>query len=280
VTLRRPSLSRRRPGEPVPGDPVGDVVGDLVGAALEEPLAAAFDNRELAIAVQPIVALPGGGLEGAEVLLRWPGGPGPDVFVPVAESTGLIVPLGRWVLSQALDVAASMACSLGAPVPISVNVSARQLDPTFVAHVEAELARTGLPGSVLCLELTETVAMGDVAHAAEVLRSLRALGCQVGLDDFGTGWSTLSLVAVLPLTFIKLDRTFVAALDSDSGTKVARAVLGLGRDLELSVVAEGVETPGQARTLHAMGCKLAQGYLFGRPTLRLDEVVPPQRTVV
>ncbi len=276
MTRRRPAFARRPPDEPVPGWPGGDIAG----RELEEPLAAAFDARELVIAVQPIVALPGGGLEGAEVLLRWPGGPGPDVFVPVAETSGLIVPLGRWVLTQALEVAAELGEAAGHPVPISVNVSARQLeDPTFVGHVAGELARTGLPGSALSLELTETVAMGDVEHAAKVLHDLRELGCGVGLDDFGTGWSTLSLVAVLPLTFIKLDRTFVAALDSDSGTKVARAVLGLGRDLELSVVAEGVETPGQAAMLHAMGCRLAQGYLFGRPTFRLDDVVPALRTV-
>ena len=105
-----------------------------------------------------------------------------------------------------------------------------------------------------------------------VLTALRDLGCSVGLDDFGTGWSTLSLVALLPLTFIKLDRSFVAALDRESGTKVARAVLGLGRDLALDVVAEGVETAEQADQLHRMGCRLAQGYLYARPTQSLDTV--------
>lgn len=255
----------------------------LTSADLAPELDAAFHGGRLRIAVQPIVSLPEGSLVGVEVLLRWPDGPGPDVFVPVAETSGLILPIGRWVVSQAVEAGAHLARSLGRTVPVSVNVSARQLaDPTFVAHVAHELDRTGLPGSALSLELTETAVVDDVERAAAVLHALRALGCGVGLDDFGTGWSTLSLVAVLPLTFLKLDRSFVAALEGDIGTKVARAVLGLGRDLELSVVAEGVETREQADTLYAMGCRLAQGYLFGRPTPRLEDVdgaVNPLRSV-
>lgn len=240
-----------------------------MSAALSE----AFERGDLRVAVQPIVTLPRGDLHGVEILLRWPGGPGPDVFVLAAEQSGLIVPIGRWVLSRALDVAVELAAMAGRQVPVAVNVSGRQLeDPTLVAHVEAELARTGVEGSALSLELTETSAVEDVAAAAVVLGDLRALGCPVGLDDFGTGWSTLSLVALLPLTFIKLDRTFVAALDSESGTKVARAVLGLGRDLGFEVVAEGVETPEQAEMLYGMGCRLAQGYLYARPTFVLDSL--------
>ena len=241
------------------------------GPAMSGALAQAFENGELRLAVQPIVTMAGGALHGVEVLLRWPGGPGPDEFVPAAERSGLIVPIGRWVLSGALDLAVELGRRAGWQVPVAVNVSARQLeDPTLVAHVRAELARTGLPGSVLSLELTETSAVHDVAAAAAVLVALRELGCLVGLDDFGTGWSTLSLVALLPLTFIKLDRSFVAALACESGNKVARAVLGLGRDLDLEVVAEGVETVEQADILQEMGCRLAQGYLYARPTQSLD----------
>jgi len=238
-----------------------------IAAALEQ----AFHNGELRLAVQPIVRMAGGALHGVEVLLRWPGGPGPDVFVPAAEQSGLIIEIGRWVLSGALEVAVELGRGSGRPVPVAVNVSARQLeDPTFVAHVRAELARTGLSGSVLSLELTETSAVHDVDAAADVLGELRDLGCSVGLDDFGTGWSTLSLVALLPLTFIKLDRSFVAALGCESGSKVARAVLSLGRELNLEVVAEGVETFEQADALQEMGCLLAQGYLYARPTQSLD----------
>jgi EAL domain-containing protein (putative c-di-GMP-specific phosphodiesterase class I) len=248
------------------------LVPDLSDARPEmaDALAEAFARGELRLAVQPIVTMPDRALHGVEILLRWPGGPGPDVFVPAAERSGLIVPIGRWVLSRALDLAVELAATTGWQVPVAVNVSGRQLeDVTFVSHVAAELARTGLPGSALTLELTETSAVHDVPAAAIVLTALRELGCSVGLDDFGTGWSTLSLVALLPLTFIKLDRSFVAALHSESGTKVARAVLGLGRDLDLEVVAEGVETAEQAATLHAMGCRLAQGYHYARPTTSL-----------
>jgi EAL domain-containing protein (putative c-di-GMP-specific phosphodiesterase class I) len=257
------------PGQVLTGVP--PVVDDA--DAMSGALAEAFARGELQIVVQPIVTMPAAHLHGVEVLLRWPGGPGPDVFVPAAEKSGLIVPIGRWVLSAALDLAVSLAEAAGWQVPVAVNVSARQLeDPSLVAHVRAELARTGLPGSALTLELTETSAVHDVAAAAVVLTELRDLGCAVGLDDFGTGWSTLSLVALLPLTFIKLDRSFVAALDRESGTKVARAVLSLGRDLDLEVVAEGVETLGQADLLHRLGCRLAQGYLYARPTQSLGAV--------
>lgn len=266
--------ARHRQLAAVPEGPDGGGGASPMAAALAE----AFERGELRVAVQPIVTMPGGALHGVEILLRWPGGPGPDVFVLAAEQSGLIVPIGRWVLSRALDVAVELAASAGWQVPVAVNVSGRQLeDPTLVAHVAAELARTGVPGSALSLELTETSAVHDVAAAAVVLTALRELGCSVGLDDFGTGWSTLALVALLPLTFIKLDRSFVAALDCESGSKVARAVLGLGRDLDLEVVAEGVETVEQAEMLQEMGCRLAQGYLYARPTQSLDAMAQYQR---
>lgn len=240
---------------------------------LSAALAVAFERGDLRVAAQPIVSMTDGALHGVEVLLRWPGGPGPDVFVPLAEQSGLILPIGRWVLSRAVEVAADLLTTFGRAIPVSVNVSARQLqDATFVEHVAAELTRAALPGSSIALELTETAAVVDADRAAEVLGQLRRLGCTVGLDDFGTGWSTLSLVARLPLTFIKLDRSFVAALTSESGTTVARAVLNLGRDLHLDVVAEGVETLEQAALLQALGGRLAQGYLYGRPTLDLDDI--------
>ena len=254
----------------------GNLVDAQLGSttALARRLQEACRRDELDLALQPIVWMGSGELRGVEALLRWPGGPGPDVFVPVAEAHGLIEPLGRWVLSRALDAAVRLSASLGRTLPVSVNVSARQLgDVTFRDHVEAELCRTGMPGSALSLELTETAAIHDPLQAAAMLGALADLGCPIGLDDFGTGWSTLSLVSVLPLDFLKLDRSFVAALHTPAGATVSRVIIRLGRELGLDVIAEGVETPCQAALLADLGCHAAQGYLYGRPTLHHEQIV-------
>jgi EAL domain-containing protein (putative c-di-GMP-specific phosphodiesterase class I) len=222
-------------------------------------------RTEFRAAVQPIVCLGDGGLHGFEVLLRWPGGPPPDVFVPAAERTGLAHPVGVWVLDRAAAIASRLQVE-GTFCPLSVNVSACQLDdPGFASEVATTLTRHGLTGAALCLELTETFALRNLTQAAETVGQLRQLGCAVGLDDFGTGYSTVRLLTELPVSFIKLDRTFVSKLHTLAGRTVTEHFVSLARALRLGVVAEGVETEQQAHALWDIGARFAQGFLFARP---------------
>ena len=234
----------------------------------------ALRRAELRAAVQPIVCLDEAGVHGFEVLLRWPGGPPPDVFVPAAERAGLAHRLGLWVLQQAAEMASRMR-DTGTYCSLSVNVSACQLDePSFARDVAGTLSRHGLTGDALSLELTETFALRNLAQAAETVRQLRQMGCAVGLDDFGTGYSTVRLLTDLPVSFIKLDRTFVSRLHTVSGRAITEHFMSLARALQLGVVAEGVETEQQARTLRASGALFAQGFLFGRPEIVVPGAAP------
>jgi EAL domain-containing protein (putative c-di-GMP-specific phosphodiesterase class I) len=179
-------------------------------------------------------------------------------FVPLAEELGLIVPIGRWILDGACAQLARWRAYGHDPL-LTVNVSARQLlDPEFPADVAAALRRHDVPPGHLMLELTETVLIHDGAPAA--LARLRGLGVRLALDDFGTGWSSLSYLQHLPVDTVKIDRSFVADLGSGGG--LTRAVVALGRELDLDLIAEGVERPAQARWLADAGCRLAQGWLF------------------
>ena len=217
---------------------------------------------------QPVVTLPEGRLTGVEALVRWDhpdrGLLGPDEFVPGAEQTGLIVPLGHWVLRAACHQAAAWVADLGrrAPGTMSVNASARQLqEPGFAADVAAALTDSGLDPGRLTIEITESTAVGGGA-TQENLRALRALGVRLSLDDFGTGASTLSLLANCPVDQIKLDRSFAPEPGPDV---IAGAVLHLARAMGVEAVAEGVETPAQAAKLGALGYVRAQGFHFARP---------------
>ncbi|MCW2506437.1 MAG: putative diguanylate cyclase/phosphodiesterase with sensor [Actinomycetia bacterium] len=231
-------------------------------------LRAALDNGDLVLLYQPVVALPGGGLTGVEALVRWQhaerGLVPPVEFIPLAEATGLIVPLGNWVLREACRQAAEWLTEFGnrAPATIAVNVSARQLqEARFAEDVMAALLSSGLEASRLVIEITESTAVGG-GSTHETLRRLRELGVRVALDDFGTGQSTLTLLANCPVDQIKLDRSFVPAPGPDV---IATAVVQLARALSLDVVAEGVETAEQATWLHSLGYGHAQGYHFARP---------------
>ncbi|WP_328474992.1 EAL domain-containing protein [Actinoplanes sp. NBC_00393] len=239
---------------------------------LAADLRTALDTDQLHLMYQPIVAMPGGELYGVESLIRWThperGPIGPATFIPAAERTGLIVPLGAWILEQACRQAVRWRDELGdaAPHTVTVNVSARQLrEAGFAADLDAMLGRTGLPPHVLTVEVTET-AVFDGGTALTELRAIAGLGVNIALDDFGTGHSSLGLLRTCPADVLKVDKSFVDDItEGGQQAVIATALIGIGDGLGLRVVAEGVETAEQAAELHRLGYRYAQGYHFGRP---------------
>ena len=244
---------------------------------LESGLRLAIERDELRLLYQPQVEIASGRIVGAEALLRWQhperGLIVPPVFIPIAEQTGLIVPIGTWVLREACAQAATWVHSTGRRLTISVNVSPRQLaDDDFPAIVAAALADTGLEPALLCLEITESAVMADPDAAADALAQLKDLGVRLAIDDFGTGYSSLGqLKALLPVDTIKIDKSFVDGITTaGEDHALVDAVLRLAAGLGLAAVAEGVETSEQARQLLALGCALSQGYHFARPQPAAD----------
>ncbi len=239
--------------------------------ALESGLRRAVDNGEFVLYFQPEVVLPSRAIVGAEALVRWQhpqrGLLPPDSFIPLAEDTRLIVPMGEWILREACTQAARFPSGPAGAWFVAVNLSARQFQRgSLVKTVEAALEASGLPANRLELEITESVAMGDIQEAIATLRRLREMGVRVVLDDFGTGHSSLAYLKSLPLDAIKIDRTFVAAIPgSGADASLVMAILEMARGLSLRVIAEGVETEEQLAFLTANGCRQAQGFLFGPP---------------
>jgi EAL domain-containing protein (putative c-di-GMP-specific phosphodiesterase class I) len=238
---------------------------------LENALRQAVERSELRVHYQPRVSLSGEtGLIGFEALVRWEhperGLIPAEEFVALAEDTGLIVPIGEWVLEQALAHIAGWRESRPG-VTISVNLSARQLEsPGLAAHLAAAVRSIGAEPGVLCLEITEDAVEHNRDMAARSLAALNAIGIKLALDDFGTGHSSVAGLRDLPLDSVKIDRSFVADLGSDpSASAVVGALVELGHALGLSVVAAGVETDVQLARLRDLGCDGAQGYLFSRP---------------
>ncbi|MBL7255915.1 putative bifunctional diguanylate cyclase/phosphodiesterase [Paractinoplanes lichenicola] len=227
---------------------------------------------------QPIVAMPGGELAGVEALARWThpqrGPISPAVFIPAAERTGSIVPVGAWILEQACRQAAVWLTTMGAAAPrtVSVNVSARQLrEAGFAGEVAAILSRTGLPAAMLTVEVTET-AVFDGGAALEELKTVAGLGVKIALDDFGTGHSSLGLLRTCPADVLKVDKSFVDGVTADGPqTVVAAALISICDGMRLRAVAEGVETAEQAATLQRLGYRYAQGYYYARP-MPADEI--------
>jgi diguanylate cyclase (GGDEF)-like protein/PAS domain S-box-containing protein/excisionase family DNA binding protein len=248
---------------------------------LERDLRQAIDRGELTVVFQPIVALPGAEPTGFEALLRWPhptrGAVSPAVFVPLAERSGLIGRLGRMVLDTACaQVARWRSAHPGAPwARVCVNVSPAQLaEPGFPDLVGIVLERHRVPPGSLTLELTETALLASSTAAGVALDALHARGLRLVLDDFGTGFSSLSHLAAYPVDGVKVDRSFVAGLLDDRGSArpVVEGVVGMAHALGIDVVAEGVETLEQARALAALGCGAAQGFFFARP-MPADEAI-------
>jgi diguanylate cyclase (GGDEF)-like protein len=241
-------------------------------ASAERILRRALDEDGLRVLYQPIVDLAGGGVVAAEALLRVVGSHGelltPASFITIAEDTGLIVPIGAAVLDGACAQLAAWQDELGdhAPRQVSVNLAARQLTRLFPAVVEGALARHGLRPDQLVLELTETALIEAGRDALEAVEHLSSLGVRLAIDDFGTGYSSLAYLKRFPVDIVKIDRSFTKGLGVDPhDTEIVRAVVALARSLELTCVAEGVETAEQLRQLHRLGCDEAQGYLFARP---------------
>jgi len=231
----------------------------------------ALERQELELHYQPQVAIADGRIFGVEALLRWRHGAvgliAPDRFIPLAEDTGLIIPIGEWVLREACGQAQRWL-EAGLPLErISVNLAGPQIQRgDIVATVERILADTGLPPGKLELEVTESFVMGREDAAITTLRRLRRLGITIAVDDFGTGYSSLSRLKQLPIDRLKIDRSFVQDLPHDEDdTAIARAVIALGHSLGLRVIAEGVETAAQAQFLLDEGCQEAQGYYYSRP---------------
>ncbi|WP_189078145.1 putative bifunctional diguanylate cyclase/phosphodiesterase [Mangrovihabitans endophyticus] len=239
---------------------------------LEADLRLALERGEFEMHYQPTVSLPDSAVTGFEALIRWRhptrGVVPPQDFIPIAEASGLIVPLGRWALTEACRQAmAWRAQGAEQPFTMAVNVSVRQFDrgdlPGMVGEV---LAETGMPASRLCLEMTESVLMSDSAENLAALVRLKALGLRLAIDDFGTGYSSLAYLRRFPVDIIKIDRAFVERLGTPGDdSALAHTIVQLGQSLGLSTVAEGVEEYGQLAALRVMGCNQAQGFYFSRP---------------
>ncbi|WP_199422561.1 putative bifunctional diguanylate cyclase/phosphodiesterase [Actinotalea solisilvae] len=238
---------------------------------LENHLRHAVQRGELALEYQPIVDAGTGAVVGLEALARWHhprwGAVSPGAFIPVAEASGTIVVIGEWVLRTACREAAAFAVTHGRPVGISVNVSVRQLQADgFRAVVEDALAEAGLAPELLTLEVTESLFMSDDPRSAVVLDELHALGVELSVDDFGTGHSSLARLRLLPVSELKVDRSFVSAIGEDGECgPIITAVVAMARALDLSVVAEGVETAVQLTALRRAGCDRIQGFHIARP---------------
>jgi diguanylate cyclase (GGDEF)-like protein len=241
--------------------------------SIETELRRSIEAGALSLAYQPLIDLRSGAVAGFEALARWDhprrGPISPAEFIPVAEESGLIVPLGQWALETAVATLSGWDEANGAPLPlsISVNLSALQIARDDVAgFVAAALARHGLDGKRLTLELTESAIIQDPRRATQVLEALKALDASVAMDDFGTGYTSLAYLQRLPIDILKIDRSFVTGMlrDSDS-VAIVRAVLSLADALGMTTTAEGIDSPELAQALAEMGCSHGQGFHFARP---------------
>ena len=245
---------------------------------LESSLRCALEQKEFLLHYQPIVNCSTGAIQGFEALLRW-SRPGfgivaPGAFLDVAEETGLVFPLGLWALEEACATARHWHTQFPghSRLVMSVNLSPNQFaQPQLVTDIRRVLDHSGLDPALLNLEITESATFGDFERANEILTQLRALGVELSIDDFGTGFSSLSYLHRFPLQHLKVDRSFISRMGTDSESlAIVRTIIRLARDLHLQVTAEGVETALQAERLQELGCDYAQGFLYSKPVTRED----------
>jgi diguanylate cyclase (GGDEF)-like protein len=244
---------------------------------LETDLAHALERREFCLFYQPLVAMHNGCLIGFEALVRWRhpqrGLVNPNDFIPLAEETGAMIPLGEWIFHEACRQLKEWQSTLpgAADLCININVSAKQLaSPDFFATVESALATSGLRGKSINLEITESVLLYDADDTRQTLSRIRNLGIQIHLDDFGTGYSSLSYLRDFPIDALKIDRSFVSKAEDEetaglASADIVRSIIALAESMSLSVTAEGVETAAQVEALRDLGCTNMQGFYFSRP---------------
>ncbi|MGH9094987.1 MAG: putative bifunctional diguanylate cyclase/phosphodiesterase, partial [Acidimicrobiales bacterium] len=241
---------------------------------LEGALRKALERQELEVFYQPLFASEGEKLIGAEALVRWrhpeKGLLGPQDFISLAEETGLILPLGQFVLEQACRDSREWQDRHGLGLSTSVNLSPRQFQQHGLAeNISSTLRAAGIDPRLICLEITETLIMEDVDHTVDVLSQLKQLGVRLAIDDFGTGYSSLGYLKKFPIDVVKIDRTFVDGLGANSvDTAIVASVIELAKALCMVTVAEGVETPAQLSKLRSLGCPVIQGYLLAEPMPR------------
>ncbi len=238
---------------------------------IEADLRKGLERDELEVHYQPFYSLDGRQIVGAEALVRWRhpvnGLIGPMGFIPMAEETGLILPVGRYVLEQACRQVRSMRDRLGVELPVSVNLSPRQFQESgLLTQVAAALDASGLPSASLTFEITESMVMEDLSGARDIMKRLNRLGVRLAIDDFGTGHSSLAYLKQFPVQEVKVDRAFVKGVaESRVDSAIVRAVIELANAIGISAIAEGVETPDQVAGLKMLGCRVAQGYFFSQP---------------
>jgi EAL domain-containing protein (putative c-di-GMP-specific phosphodiesterase class I) len=244
---------------------------------LEADLRHALELNQLTLQYQPKIEVATGQISGVEALLRWThpqlGNLAPTEFIPLAEETGLIIPIGRWVLKNACTQNMTWQAAGLPPISMAVNLSPRQfLDPNLLDDIDGVLAATGMPAHLLQLEITESMVMQNVERAIKLLDEIRSRGVRLAIDDFGTGYSSMSLMKKFPIDTIKIDRSFVRDLaESAEDRAIATAIISMGKALGLTVVAEGVETTEQDTFLRGHACDEVQGYLFSKP-LRPEDI--------
>ena len=241
--------------------------------AIETGLQSAIQKNELRVTYQPKVDVQTGKIVGAEALVRWIssdlGFVGPDHFISIAERTGQIIPIGEWVLKQASSQAAIWRNKYGFDFRMAVNMSIKQIhDSDMCATTKEALSESGLPSNCLTLELTENMVMENAESNIELLKQLKDLGIKLSIDDFGTGYSSLSYLQRFPLDELKIDRSFIEEIESENHrAPIVRAMVSLAHDLDMTVVAEGIETEVQLQHMRGLECELYQGYLRSKPVV-------------